>query len=68
MEFILRPDGALNESWLAVGIDGGQWLIGDKAFWALVIVDVWASWPFVYMMRIAGLQAIPNGVVRGGRR
>ena len=58
--FILRPDGVFNEMLATVGIDGGQWLIGDKAFWALVIVDIWAAWPFVYMMTIAGLQSIPN--------
>jgi multiple sugar transport system permease protein len=58
--FILRPDGVFNELLAKIGIDGGQWLIGDKAFWALVMVDVWASWPFVYMMCIAGLQAIPT--------
>jgi multiple sugar transport system permease protein len=58
--FILRPDGVLNELLAKIGVDGGQWLIGPKAFWSLVIVDVWASWPFVYMMCIAGLQAIPN--------
>ncbi|MET3805613.1 multiple sugar transport system permease protein [Nakamurella sp. UYEF19] len=58
--FILRPDGVFNEVLAKFGIDGGQWLIGDKAFWALVIVDIWAAWPFVYMMTIAGLQSIPN--------
>ena len=58
--FILRPDGVFNEMLAKFGIDGGQWLIGDKAFWALVIVDIWAAWPFVYMMTIAGLQSIPN--------
>ncbi len=56
--FILRPEGVFNEVLSKIGIDGGQWLIGNKAFWALVLVDVWASWPFVYMMCIAGLQAI----------
>ena len=58
--FILRPDGVFNEVLAKLGIDGGQWLIGGKAFWALIIVDVWAAWPFVYMMTIAGLQAIPS--------
>lgn len=58
--FILRPDGAFNEVLAWVGVDGGQWLIGDKAFWALVLVDIWAAWPFVYMMAMAGLQAIPD--------
>jgi multiple sugar transport system permease protein len=58
--FILRPDGAFNEVLSKVGIDGGQWLIGGKSFWALVIVDIWAAWPFVYLMTMAGLQGIPG--------
>ncbi|SDO87855.1 carbohydrate ABC transporter membrane protein 1, CUT1 family [Nakamurella panacisegetis] len=58
--FILQPNGAFNHFLSLFGIDGGQWLIGDNTFWALVIVDIWAGWPFVYMMTIAGLQNIPN--------
>jgi len=58
--FIFQPSGAANSLLDMFGIDGGQWLIGDRAFWALVIVDIWAAWPFIYMMTIAGLQSIPN--------
>jgi multiple sugar transport system permease protein len=58
--FIFQPNGAANSLLDMFGIDGGQWLIGDRAFWALVIVDIWAAWPFIYMMAIAGLQGIPN--------
>ena len=58
--FILRPTGVFNEMLARVGIDGGQWLIGDKSFWALVMVDIWAAWPFVYMMCMAGLQSVPD--------
>ena len=58
--FIFQPNGAANSVLEMFGIDGGQWLIGDRAFWALVIVDIWAAWPFIYMMTIAGLQSIPN--------
>jgi len=58
--FIFQPSGAANTILDRFGIDGGQWLIGDRAFWALVIVDIWAAWPFIYMMAIAGLQSIPN--------
>jgi multiple sugar transport system permease protein len=58
--FILKPGGAANVLLAKVGIDGGQWLIGGRAFWALVIVDIWASWPFIYMMAMAGLQNIPG--------
>ena len=57
--FILQPSGAFNHFLSLFGIDGGQWLIGNNTFWALVIVDIWAGWPFVYMMTIAGLQSIP---------
>ncbi len=58
--FILKPDGAFDRFLGVFGIHGGQWLIGTNTFWALVIVDIWASWPFVYMMTIAGMQNIPN--------
>ena len=58
--FMLQPDGVFNDGLGLFGIDGGQWLIGGKSFWALVIVDVWAAWPFIYMMALAGLQSIPS--------
>ncbi len=34
------------------------WLLGPNSFWAMVITDVWASWAFIYMMTLAGLQSI----------
>ncbi|PWJ54423.1 carbohydrate ABC transporter membrane protein 1, CUT1 family [Quadrisphaera granulorum] len=58
--FLMRPDGAFNDFLAVFGITGGQWLIGEQAFWALVIVDTWAAWPFIYMMTTAGMQAIPD--------
>ena len=36
------------------------WLIGPNALWALVIADVWAAWPFVYLLALAALQTIPG--------
>lgn len=35
------------------------WLIGPNSLWAMVIADVWASWPFVYLLSLAALQTIP---------
>ena len=35
------------------------WLIGPNSLWAMVAADVWASWPFVYVMSLAALQTIP---------
>ena len=36
------------------------WLIGPNTLWAMIIADVWAAWPFVYMMTLAALQTIPD--------
>ncbi|MGH7910964.1 MAG: carbohydrate ABC transporter permease [Candidatus Dormibacteraceae bacterium] len=49
------------------------WLIGPNALWAMIIADVWASWPFIYMLSLAGLQSIPAdlydaAIVDGARR
>lgn len=36
------------------------WLLGDNAFFALVIVSVWNHWPFAFLMLMAGLQSVPQ--------
>jgi multiple sugar transport system permease protein len=36
------------------------WLLGNNAFWAMVITAVWKTWPFAFIMLLAALQAIPN--------
>ncbi|MFK4226685.1 carbohydrate ABC transporter permease [Streptomyces sp. NPDC019890] len=36
------------------------WLIGDNSFIALVVVAVWKSWPFAFLIVTAGLQNIPR--------
>lgn len=38
------------------------WLIGENAFWVLVIVSVWRLWPFAFLMLLAALQSIPADV------
>ncbi len=38
------------------------WLLGPNSFWAMVIADVWASWAFIYIMVLAGLQSITHEV------
>lgn len=58
----LGPQGAVNSVLAAVGIDGGNWLIGGRSFWTLVLVDTWAAWPFVYLLALAGLQSIGREV------
>jgi multiple sugar transport system permease protein len=55
---LLQPNGAVNHTLGALGVDGGMWLVGDRSFWTLVLVDTWAAWPFIYLMALAGLQVI----------
>lgn len=39
---------------------GMFWLIGPNSFWAMVIADAWAAWPFIYLLTLAALQSIPS--------
>jgi len=63
-KFIFQRDtGLLNEflvNVLHVTGDAPFWLIGDNAFWSLVIVAVWQQWPFAFLMIMAGMQSIPE--------
>ncbi|MDA0563623.1 sugar ABC transporter permease [Streptomonospora sp. S1-112] len=38
------------------------WLIGENAFWVLVVVSVWRLWPFAFLMLLAALQSVPDEV------
>ncbi|GAA3811820.1 carbohydrate ABC transporter permease [Streptomyces chiangmaiensis] len=56
---VLQPAGAVNHLLGDLGLGGDkQWLIGGQSFWTLVGVDVWASWAFIYLMALSGLQTI----------
>ncbi len=35
------------------------WLLGPNAFWAMTLTDMWAAWPFIYLLSLAALQSIP---------
>ncbi|XVV10523.1 carbohydrate ABC transporter permease [Actinoplanes sp. CA-131856] len=59
---MLQPDGVVN-AWLSkVGVDGGLWLSGPKSYWTLVLVEIWAAWPFIYLMALAALQSVDHEV------
>lgn len=45
------------------GWQNTYWLIGPNALPAMILADVWASWPFVYLMVLAGLQTIPEEIL-----
>ena len=55
---ILQPGGVANSMLGHLGVASGLWLNGPRSFWALVIVQSWASWPLIYLLTLAGLQSI----------
>jgi len=59
---ILQPDGLANRTLGHVGIHPGLWLNGPKSFWALVLVQIWASWPLIYLLALSGLQTVDPDV------
>jgi len=38
------------------------WLIGNNAFISMAVVALWRSWPFAFLMIMAGMQSIPDEV------
>ena len=53
--------GIFNHLLARVGIPPIAWLAdATAAFWALVIADAWKTIPFVFVILLAGLQAIPG--------
>lgn len=57
---ILQPDGLADVTLERLGVSTGLWLNGPLSFWALVIVQIWASWPLIYLLALAGLQGIDH--------
>jgi len=62
--WLLEPQfGVVNYMLTSIGLIDGYvaWLGSTRpAFWAIVIVDVWRSTPFVMLLILAGLQGIPK--------
>ncbi|MDT5042059.1 MAG: multiple sugar transport system permease protein, partial [Actinoplanes sp.] len=59
---MLQPDGIVNILLAKMGVTGGLWLSGPKSYWTLILVEIWAAWPFVYLMALAALQSVDDEV------
>lgn len=59
---LFQPDGPINHFLGFFGLHTGLWLNGPLTFWTLTIVEIWAAWPFVYLMALSGLQMIEQDV------
>jgi multiple sugar transport system permease protein len=58
-----RDNGLVNHvliDQLHLGADRPFWLIGGNSFAAVVVVCVWRSWPFAFLILMAGLQNIDS--------
>ncbi|MGF1447350.1 MAG: carbohydrate ABC transporter permease [Pikeienuella sp.] len=60
--------GFLN-GWMAeLGLAPVRWLIDpDLALWSLVLVDLWQTAPFAFLILLAGLQSIPRELIDAAR-
>jgi multiple sugar transport system permease protein len=45
-----------------IGISAGLWLNGPNSYWTLILVQIWASWPFIYLLALSGLQSVDHEV------
>ena len=59
---MLQPDGIVNIALSQMGIDPGLWLNGPQSYWTLILVEIWAAWPFIYLLALAGLQTVDHEV------
>ncbi|MBO1740046.1 carbohydrate ABC transporter permease [Leifsonia sp. TF02-11] len=59
---MLQPHGIVDTVLGDLGIHTGLWLNGPLSYWTLVMVQIWSSWPFFYLLVLAGLQSIEHEV------
>ncbi len=57
-----QQTGVVNQILVALHLANADhqpfWLIGSNSFGAVVIVAIWRTWPFAFLMLMAGLQTI----------
>lgn len=61
--FLFQPHGAVNH---LIGVDT-FWFAGPQAFWAMCVNTVWRTWPFVFLMLLPAVQAIPTELYEAAR-
>ena len=59
---LIQKTGLVDHIASIFGGSGTYWLIGPNAIWAIVMANVWASWPFFYLFALASMQGVPNEV------
>ncbi len=60
-QFFFREQGTINQFLELFGIDGPAYLTQDWwAFAAIVLTDIWFSYPFLMIIILGALQSIPH--------
>lgn len=59
---MLQPEGIVNNILNKVGVSDQLWLSGPTAYWTLILVEIWAAWPFIYLLALSGLQSVDGEV------
>lgn len=60
---MLQPDGAIEHALGLIGVTAPVWLNGSTSYWTMILVNSWSSWPFIYLLSLAGLQGLSAEVM-----
>jgi multiple sugar transport system permease protein len=68
-KLMYNPDfGIINQLLALLGIAGRDWLgEGSLAFASVVVVDIWHWTPFVFLLLLAGIEALPRDTYEAAR-
>jgi multiple sugar transport system permease protein len=68
-KLMYNPDfGIINQALGWIGLPGRDWLgDGALAFASVVVVDVWHWTPFVFLLLLAGIEALPQDMYEAAR-
>lgn len=59
--------GWVNHILLALGLPAYPWMVSDAAFFLVMVTDVWGWTPFIYLILLAALQALPQEPIEAAR-
>ncbi|GGF19570.1 ABC transporter permease [Subtercola lobariae] len=59
---MMQQGGVIDSALGSAGVHTGLWLNGPQSYWTLIIVQAWSSWPFFYLLVLAGLQSVDSEV------
>lgn len=68
--FMFLPQGAVNTllaNDLHIVAPSTFWLGGSRAFLVIAVTSIWATWPFAFLLMLAGVQGVPPELYEAAR-